>query len=131
MRKAIKFTVIIGLIIALIVCTAIWPIIGLSIMALAIFGLGIYDITQKKHAILRNFPVLGHMRGLVVAEKWERVKNYQCETVKEFAELFAAAGCTKLEELNRTLINKRIIDDVKTFEEWYPSVDNRDYAITV
>ena len=27
--------------------------------------LGIYDITQKSHSILRNFPVLGHMRFLL------------------------------------------------------------------
>ena len=25
----------------------------------------IYDVTQKKHAILRNFPVLGHFRFLI------------------------------------------------------------------
>ena len=27
--------------------------------------LGIFDITQKSHSILRNFPVLGHMRFLL------------------------------------------------------------------
>ena len=37
--------------------------------SLVVFGplilLGIYDITQKSHSILRNFPVLGHMRFLL------------------------------------------------------------------
>ena len=37
--------------------------------SLLIFGplilLGIYDISQKSHSILRNFPVLGHMRFLL------------------------------------------------------------------
>ena len=37
--------------------------------SLIIFGplilLGLYDITQKSHSILRNFPVLGHIRFLL------------------------------------------------------------------
>ena len=37
--------------------------------SLVIFGplilLGIFDVTQKSHSILRNFPVLGHMRFLL------------------------------------------------------------------
>jgi len=87
------------------------------------------DTNKCPTGVASNDP--SFMRGLVVAEKWERVKNYQGETVKEFAELFAAAGCNKLEELNRNLINKRIIDDVKTYEEWYPTANNKKYAVTV
>ena len=37
--------------------------------SMVIFGplilLGLRDITQKSHSILRNFPVLGHMRFLL------------------------------------------------------------------
>ncbi len=37
--------------------------------SMVVFGplilLGLYDITQKSHSILRNFPVLGHMRFLL------------------------------------------------------------------
>ncbi len=37
--------------------------------SMVIFGplilLGLHDITQKSHSILRNFPVLGHMRFLL------------------------------------------------------------------
>lgn len=29
-----------------------------------LFGLGLYDIFQTKHAVLRNFPVIGHFRYL-------------------------------------------------------------------
>lgn len=47
------------------------------------------------------------MNGLVVAEKWQRVKNYHEETVNDFLELLAASGCRNLEELNRTLIYQR------------------------
>lgn len=31
----------------------------------ALFVLAVYDLTQKKHAILRNFPVIGHFRYLL------------------------------------------------------------------
>ncbi|SRX55937.1 FMN-binding glutamate synthase family protein [Aequorivita sp. CIP111184] len=65
MREAIQFTFIVLIIIAIITFTAIWPIYGFSILAALIFGIGIYDLFQKKHSILRNFPVLGHMRFLL------------------------------------------------------------------
>ncbi len=65
MREAIQFTFIILGIIAIITCTAIWPVYGFSVLAALIFGIGIYDLFQKKHTILRNFPVLGHMRFLL------------------------------------------------------------------
>lgn len=36
----------------------------LVILIVALVALVIYDLTQKKHAILRNFPVIGHLRYL-------------------------------------------------------------------
>ena len=65
MRQAVRFTFIILFIVCLIVCTAIWPVYGFSSIGVLLFGIGIYDIFQKKHTILRNFPVLGHMRYLL------------------------------------------------------------------
>lgn len=65
MKEAIKFTCIALGIITIITCTAIWPAYGFSILALLIIGIGLYDLFQKKHSILRNFPVLGHMRFLL------------------------------------------------------------------
>lgn len=65
MREAIKFTFIALLILAVIICTIEWPTYGFSILGLGIFAIGIYDLFQKKHAILRNFPVIGHMRFLL------------------------------------------------------------------
>ncbi len=32
------------------------------LLALALLGLGAYDLTQTRHAILRNYPILGHLR---------------------------------------------------------------------
>jgi glutamate synthase domain-containing protein 2 len=61
-------------------------------------------------------------RGLVVEDKWKRVKNYQEQNVKEFCELLAAAGCSNLNELNRKLIYKKIDNVTRSYEEWYPTV---------
>ncbi len=48
------------------------------------------------------------VKGLVVEEKWKRVKNYQHETIKDFLSLFGAAGCKELSDMDRKLINKQI-----------------------
>lgn len=37
----------------------------LAALALALLGLGVHDVLQTKHAILRNYPVLGRMRFLL------------------------------------------------------------------
>jgi glutamate synthase domain-containing protein 2 len=37
-------------------------LILLGILLLALIILALYDITQKKHTILRNFPIVGHFR---------------------------------------------------------------------
>lgn len=65
MREAIRFTFILFFLTALIVATVIWPVHGFIAIAAFILILGLYDIYQKKHSILRNFPVLGHMRYLL------------------------------------------------------------------
>src|ERR1700704_1420076 len=36
-----------------------WPWI---VLAAALLALTLYDVTQRKHAILRNFPIVGHLR---------------------------------------------------------------------
>lgn len=37
----------------------LWTLIGIGGLIVAI---AVYDLTQKRHAILRNFPVVGHLR---------------------------------------------------------------------
>jgi glutamate synthase domain-containing protein 2 len=39
-----------------------WILVALIALLLVV---GIYDVTQKKHSILRNYPVLGHLRFLM------------------------------------------------------------------
>lgn len=60
-------------------------------------------------------------RGLVVADKAPRVKNYQEATIKSFLELMAAAGLNAPEELGREHISKRMeMFEVRTYDEIYP-----------
>lgn len=83
------------------------------------------DTNKCPTGVTTNNPSL--MRGLVVEDKWKRVKNYQHEVVREFLELFAAAGCTKLSELNRTFIFKRIENEIRCYEDVYPTVKAGEY----
>ncbi len=39
----------------------------LAILAFLILGLAIFDLCQRKHAILRSFPLIGHLRYLLEA----------------------------------------------------------------
>jgi len=65
MREALKFTVVVLIIIAMIVGIILWPLPGFIVLAVLLVSVGFYDIFQKKHTILRNFPVVGHMRYLL------------------------------------------------------------------
>jgi glutamate synthase domain-containing protein 2 len=65
MKEAIKFTLIILLIFAGITGIFLWPLPGFIVLATFLLILGFYDLFQKKHTILRNFPIIGHMRFLL------------------------------------------------------------------
>ena len=40
-----------------------WWILAAVLLVLA--GLGCWDLLQRKHSVLRNYPVLGHLRFLL------------------------------------------------------------------
>ena len=42
-----------------------WWLWILVVVGVFLVGLFIHDVTQKKHAILRNFPIIGHLRYLL------------------------------------------------------------------
>jgi hypothetical protein len=65
MKQAIKFTIIAFLIFAVLVCAIVWPLPGFIGLVILLVTLGFYYLFQKKHTILRNFPVIGHMRYLL------------------------------------------------------------------
>ncbi|MCB0397544.1 MAG: FMN-binding glutamate synthase family protein [Flavobacteriales bacterium] len=68
-----------------------------------------------------------YMRGLVVSDKWKRVKNYQEQTLDDFLALLAASGCTSLEQLNRKLISKKENNQIRSYAEIYPDVEKGCY----
>ena len=41
-----------------------------AVAAAATAGLAARDLTQKKHSILRNYPVAGHLRYAVLLQSW-------------------------------------------------------------
>lgn len=60
------------------------------------------------------------MRGLVVEDKWKRVRNYHDETLKDFLDLFTAAGVSKLSDLNRSYIFQQRKGKEVCFADRYP-----------
>src|SRR5262245_1583745 len=38
---------------------------SLAVVAMVLAAVAVYDLVQRKHAILRNFPILGHFRYLL------------------------------------------------------------------
>ena len=49
-----------------------------AVFPLLLFGIGLRDVLQSKHAILRNYPLLGHFRFLL-----EYIDLMQHERVRE------------------------------------------------
>ncbi|MEO7310628.1 MAG: FMN-binding glutamate synthase family protein [Chitinophagaceae bacterium] len=61
--------------------------------------------------------------GLVVADKKQRVANYQEDTVNTFVELLGAAGISEPGQLTRSHIYRRVsMNEVRTFEDIFPSM---------
>ncbi len=55
-----------------------WMLIPLAVFA-ALSALGIYDLAQTRHSILRNYPVIGHMRFLFEGIRPE-IRQYLIES---------------------------------------------------
>lgn len=57
-----------------------WPPVLWSLLVLLpLIGLGLYDVLQTRHTILRNFPILGHFRYLFEAIRPE-IQQYFIES---------------------------------------------------
>lgn len=65
MKEAIKFTIFALVLIIILVGIIIWPLHGFITLGILLMMVGFYDMIQKEHSILRNFPVIGHMRYLL------------------------------------------------------------------
>ncbi|MBV8254055.1 MAG: FMN-binding glutamate synthase family protein [Chitinophaga sp.] len=65
----------------------------------------------------------GLMKGLVVADKKQRVSNYHRDTVESAIELAAAAGLPSIHNVTRRHMYRRVfMNQVRTFEDIYPSM---------
>ena len=51
-----------------------WRILAAVVAAIA--AVGIYDLVQRKHSVLRNYPVLGHMRFALEALRPQIQQNF-------------------------------------------------------
>jgi len=55
----------------------VWPVIALGLL-----GLGLSDLRQTRHAILRNYPIIGHLRFLLESIRPE-IRQYFIESDTE------------------------------------------------
>lgn len=68
------------------------------------------------------------VRGLVVADKKERVKQFHENTVEAFVELLAACGLNDHTRLHRRHVFRRISPmEIKRFDQLYPLVEDRQF----
>ena len=56
----------------------IWWLVPAAISG-ALFGLGVHDVTQRRHSILRNYPVVGHIR-FVLENFRPEIRQYLIES---------------------------------------------------
>ncbi|MCB0589321.1 MAG: FMN-binding glutamate synthase family protein, partial [Phaeodactylibacter sp.] len=63
------------------------------------------------------------MRGLVVADKKQRVANFHHETVKGFVELMGAAGIRSTSQITRDFIYRRVsMSESRSYGELFPYI---------
>ena len=83
MDRYTVFGVVILSAIASLICLifSAWFYIPLAV-SIALIALGIYDLLQTKHSILRNYPVIGHMRFLFEGIRPE-IRQYLIESDRD------------------------------------------------
>lgn len=69
------------LMLALLVAGWRWPVLPGVVLGLLV-ALGIRDLIQKRHAVLRNYPIIGHMRFLLEDIRPE-IRQYLIESDSE------------------------------------------------
>ncbi|MCU0311289.1 MAG: FMN-binding glutamate synthase family protein [Acidimicrobiales bacterium] len=42
-----------------------WWLVALAVVVVLLVAVAVYDLVQRRHAILRNFPVIGHLRFIL------------------------------------------------------------------
>ncbi|MGJ7543199.1 FMN-binding glutamate synthase family protein [Variovorax sp. LT1R16] len=82
------FALCVAGLVASVVASVLLPQAWLAWLALAVFatlaGVGVHDLRQERHAILRNYPVIGHLRFLLEFIRPE-MRQYFIESDSEAA----------------------------------------------
>ncbi|KPN71715.1 FMN-binding glutamate synthase family protein [Neisseria sp. 83E34] len=109
------------LFIALTVISLLWQIWWLFIISLSFTALGIHDVTQKRRAILRNYPIGGHIRFLLENFRPE-IRQYFLEDDQEqvpFSRQQRSLVYQRAKNLDSTTAFGSINDLNKTGSEWF------------
>jgi len=98
-------------------------------VAVVLLVVGVHDLVQKEHTILRNYPILGHMRFLMEGIRPElqqyfiernfdgrpstvpvetSVTRYQHEVVASAMQIVASMGLHSFDELKPHMLRRRI-----------------------
>jgi glutamate synthase domain-containing protein 2 len=84
--KAQRFFALIGAGALALLCLALAPWSGWFLVAAGVFAalaaVGVYDVIQTRHAILRNYPILGHMRFIFEGIRPE-IRQYLIESDRD------------------------------------------------
>jgi glutamate synthase domain-containing protein 2 len=84
----VRYAVWLGCGVAMLLCVFIWVAFGMGAGWALLFGalvlLGWRDTRQQRHAVLRNYPVIGHMRFLAEFIRLE-IRQYFIESDNEAA----------------------------------------------
>lgn len=105
--KARKYFIISSIIISLLVflISVFWqPILWVLVLFVPLAVVGILDVTQKKHSIRRNYPIVGHFRYLLESFRPE-IQQYFVETDLEGR---------PINRVFRSIIYQRAKDEIDT-----------------
>jgi glutamate synthase domain-containing protein 2 len=84
--NAQRFFALVGAAVLAIVCLVLAPLSGWFLLAAGVFAVlaavGVYDVVQTRHAILRNYPILGHMRFIFEGIRPE-IRQYLIESDRD------------------------------------------------
>lgn len=127
------------LFVALSLISLIFQIWWLLLISFAFVILGIHDITQKRHAILRNYPIGGHIRFLLENFRPE-IRQYFLEDDREevpFSRQQRSLVYQRAKNLDSTNAFGSLNDLHKTGSEWFlhsgnsHKIENYDFRVRV
>ncbi|WP_296404643.1 FMN-binding glutamate synthase family protein [Psychrobacter sp.] len=99
----------------------LWHIWWLALLAMILVFVGIYDLVQSKHAVLFNYPILGHIRYFLESYRPE-IRQYFLEDDKEqvpFSRQQRALVYQRAKNVSDTLAFGTLDDLYAKDKEWF------------